>query len=475
MNKKIPAILLLTVFTLMQFVSASAAPVAGTVTLVGLPTFSNATSLDLEWSASGLPGGATQNLFAWGRRQTDPVVAYDPANCRLAASIPGITNATGAFTYDFGLFTAWDQQTWEFTLTVDNAADCNSATLPADNSVMGSTFIDGWQLLGFIANPPVLGETFFSETPVACNTFEMWGVVSDKFIGLTKTGPNAAIGYSGFESWNQSITGTFAAPAPLGPADALLSWVYTFPSTAANDWSFSVNPTDYAGNAWGTTYFRFFLPVGPDELADCANFPDVGGTDTEVYVRYMAQLDLAHGYLDGTFQPNGTLTRGEMAAFIELANGVKESDPGFGIPPAAGSACAFSDVSISDWFAGWVWQACADGYMNGIGGGLFDPNNFLTRGQVVTALNNIALMGGGGGYLSTFNVLQFEWGNLYREALFTDVSVGAFYTIPVQNAYGVGVAEGTSDTEFSPDQPILRGEFIKMMYRALSQVGRRGD
>ena len=65
------------------------------------------------------------------------------------------------------------------------------------------------------------------------------------------------------------------------------------------------------------------------------------------------------------------------------------------------------------------------------------------------------------------------WGGLFplRSAAFSDVSLGAFYAVPVMQAYGWGVAEGTSDTTFSPDQAATRGEFAKMLYRALS----RGD
>jgi hypothetical protein len=33
------------------------------------------------------------------------------------------------------------------------------------------------------------------------------------------------------------------------------------------------------------------------------------------------------------------------------------------------------------------------------------------------------------------------------------------------------VAEGTSATTFSPDQPVTRGEFASMLYRALSRIG----
>ncbi|MBK9603936.1 MAG: S-layer homology domain-containing protein [Anaerolineales bacterium] len=41
---------------------------------------------------------------------------------------------------------------------------------------------------------------------------------------------------------------------------------------------------------------------------------------------------------------------------------------------------------------------------------------------------------------------------------------------PVIEAYGLGIADGTSETTFSPDQPVTRGEFAKMLYRALSRL-----
>ena len=62
MNKKLFTILLLVVFVFTQFSIASAAPVAGDIILAQLPTFSDEFDIDLDWSVTGMPGGATQNI-----------------------------------------------------------------------------------------------------------------------------------------------------------------------------------------------------------------------------------------------------------------------------------------------------------------------------------------------------------------------------------------------------------------------------
>jgi len=90
------------------------------------------------------------------------------------------------------------------------------------------------------------------------------------------------------------------------------------------------------------------------------------GHANEVYFRYLADLGLIAGNPDGSFGPNNTLTRAEASALFEKANGYSAAML-LTAPPSV--ACTFTDVSASDWFAGWVWQACDDGFMNGLGGG----------------------------------------------------------------------------------------------------------
>jgi hypothetical protein len=465
MSKKVFTVLLLAVFMLAQFSVASAVTAAGTGSITGIPSFANDVSVDIDWAVTGMAGPA-QNILLWGRLQQTPAVAYAVADCRDIATIVGTSDASGTFTYAFTAAPA-NGQVWEFTVTVDDALCAGVSTIPAIDDVLANVTVDSFAPAYFQGNPPTLSILAPDQQPVSCNTFEYWALATDGKVFLPPT-----IGYSGFGDWNTQVTGTFAPPAPIGPDTSLLSWAFTFPSTASGLWSFSVNPEDAAGNQAGLVYFRNALAVIAAEKADCADFSDTAGHADELYIRYLADLGLISGFADGTYGPDTTLTRAEASTLFEISNGVSDTDPGFGTPPAAGSACDFTDVLATDWFAGWVWQACADGFMNGVGGGLFDPNNLLTRGQVVTVFNNLSLSGTGG-YLVTANILNLGYPgpiNGYRQAAFTDVSIGAFYAVPVMKAYGWGVAEGTSDTTFSPDQPATRGEFAKMLYRALSFV-----
>lgn len=485
MNRKIFTLLLLAVFVLAQFSMASAAPVAGTtITATPLPIFSKSNDVGNLQFQMTLPGAPIQNVLVWWRLNTNP---WTPGLCfDLSGNVNNLTVANGSFGYVLASGQV-DQDVFDWLITIvdtsagadgaNSEADCNNpANLPAASSpAMATTFIDDEDLAGSYWNPPSLEAVAFSSLHVSCNTFEMWGLVSDQY----NNGANwATDGYSGFKTWNALTSGTFAPPAPIGTANNLLSWVTTIPASATGPWSYTVQPTDYAGNDWGSfSNFRNAVTPTADEKATCVSFTDTAGHPTEVYVRYLADLGLIAGNPDGSFGVNSTLTRAEASTFFEKANGYTVAT----LPVAPPSpACTFTDVSASDWFAGWVWQACADGFMNGLGGGLFGPSDLLTRGQIVTIFNNIHNSGGGSGAYLDFaaynTVLENPWtgwanaGYPYlREGAWTDVSIAAYYAIPVLRAYGIGVADGTSATTFSPDQAALRGEFVKMLYRALSR------
>ena len=460
--KKIFTVLLLSVFVLAQFSLASAATMAGDASITSVPDFTNATSVDVDWAVTGM-GAGTKYILIWSRIQADPPAAIY-TDCMDIATISGTGDASGTFTYDMTLVGPSNGDVVEFIITVDMTACAGVPSIPVDTDApMGDVTVDTTPVNGLKGNPPSDSGVPGILDTAACNTFEYWSLVADDF------GLPSGTAYSGFDRWETHTSGTFAAPAPEGPASNLLSWKFTFPATASSTWINYATAYDKAGNAIAAI-FRNNVAVVPAELADCADFTDTAGHENEVYIRYLADLGLISGFADGSFGPDNTLTRAEAATLFEISNGYDATS----LPTSAPAGCDFTDVAASDWFAGWVWQACDDGFMNGVGGGMFDPNNLLTRGQIVTIMNNVANTAPSGGFLNTTNVLNFFWGAgapyPVREAAWTDVAVGAYYATPVIEAYGLGIADGTSETTFSPDQPVTRGEFAKMLYRALGIV-----
>ena len=95
-------------------------------------------------------------------------------------------------------------------------------------------------------------------------------------------------------------------------------------------------------------------------------------------VNTLASLGMVSGDPDGTFRPNDPITRAEFCV-IALA---------FAYEPE-NAVCYFGDVSRSDWFYTYVAQAASYGWIGGYTNGNFGPNDRITRAQVTTIVNNM--------------------------------------------------------------------------------------
>ena len=113
----------------------------------------------------------------------------------------------------------------------------------------------------------------------------------------------------------------------------------------------------------------------------------------------------------------------------------------------------FTDIKESDWFYADVSYACRKKWMNGVGGGLFDPQASLTRGTFVTVLYRFALW-------------PETHGNTFR-----DVPAGIWYEEPVAWASECGIVNGIGDGLFGPNNPISREQMATMVYRYMKYCG----
>ena len=116
--------------------------------------------------------------------------------------------------------------------------------------------------------------------------------------------------------------------------------------------------------------------AGSPEPKTMSSFADVS---TDAYyakaVAWAVENGITTGTGDGKFSPDATCTRAQSVTFLFRAIG-----------KLVDSKAEFSDVLADSYYANAVAWAVENGVTNGIGDGLFGPDNSCTRAQIVTFL-----------------------------------------------------------------------------------------
>ena len=123
-------------------------------------------------------------------------------------------------------------------------------------------------------------------------------------------------------------------------------------------------------------------------------YPDVKeGTYVSEAVTVLSNLDILNGYEDGTFKPEATITRAEMAKIVCET---------LGYYSMGSDKTPFDDVEPKHWAAGYINTAASLGIINGYGNGKFGPEDTVTYEQavkmVVCALGYEAMAADRGGW-----------------------------------------------------------------------------
>ncbi|MBO5408062.1 MAG: S-layer homology domain-containing protein [Clostridia bacterium] len=96
-------------------------------------------------------------------------------------------------------------------------------------------------------------------------------------------------------------------------------------------------------------------------------------------VTVLSALEIINGYEDGSFRPDGKITRAEYSAIICRAIGMGDA--------AQGSVTdSFTDVAADHWANGYIATAQNAGIINGMGDGTFAPEAEVTYEQAVKML-----------------------------------------------------------------------------------------
>ncbi len=103
---------------------------------------------------------------------------------------------------------------------------------------------------------------------------------------------------------------------------------------------------------------------------------DVEGTDFETPVQVLMNLGIVEGYPDGSYKPEGAVTRAEMAAFIVRALGLEDAADYVG-------ASSFSDMA-GHWADKYVAIIAGKGIVNGYPDGTFQPSSQVSFPEAIT-------------------------------------------------------------------------------------------
>ena len=139
------------------------------------------------------------------------------------------------------------------------------------------------------------------------------------------------------------------------------------------------------------------------------------------------------GYEDGSFRPDKTITRAEVARLVTSALGANDKISEYVTDTASSEAdgiisgdmpdYSFSDVPDTHWAHDYIWMLTAQGTLNGYGDGTFRPENEITYAEFIKILVNItgytpyaeATGGYPQGYLSCAAILGITDGLIFLQ------------------------------------------------------------
>lgn len=159
--------------------------------------------------------------------------------------------------------------------------------------------------------------------------------------------------------------------------------------------------------------------------------------------------------VSGNFDPNRTITRGEFAAIMVTALGLK---PGTGENP-------YRDVKSGDWYLPYVQTVHAYGLMSGYGNGIFGANEAITREQVTAIIGR------------AMKLTELEAGLTGEDvklvlSAYTDwQQASSWARESLAACVKTGIVTGTAADRLSPKNAITRAEVAVMVRLLLIKSG----
>ncbi len=183
--------------------------------------------------------------------------------------------------------------------------------------------------------------------------------------------------------------------------------------------------------------------AAPPAARAASSFPDVPPSHTfYTHISWLADQGITYGYADGSFGPDDSVTRGQLAAFLYKMAGSPDYTPP--------STPTFPDVSRSNTFYKHVEWLVSTGIASGYSNGRFGVSDSVTRGQMAVFLYNLAGS-------PKFDVPWIP--------TFPDVSLANAFYLHVEWLATTGVSAGYANGDFGPSASVTRGQIAAFLYK----------
>lgn len=189
----------------------------------------------------------------------------------------------------------------------------------------------------------------------------------------------------------------------------------------------------------------YVAPVNEAEANVVKSFKDINPySDMGNAIEKMAARGVMSGYKDGTFRPNVTATRIQVAKTLVAALQLNIYD----ITEEDQEMHVFKDVPQRSTNYKYIVALAKAGIINGYADGTFKPHKKVTRGEFVAMLQR-----------------AYDLNGSDQRVYFSDVQVDHDFYNAISVMYANDITKGVTSTKFGINEPVTRGQIALFLYR----------
>lgn len=181
-------------------------------------------------------------------------------------------------------------------------------------------------------------------------------------------------------------------------------------------------------------------------IQNSKSFNDINGKSIEMQeaIKVLAAKGIITGKTATTFDPDGSITRAEIAALIiRMLSKIDDT-----------STVSFTDVRSSDWFYSVVHAASNAKYVEGVGNNRFEPNVTIPKDQIITIIARVLTNEKG----------YYAAGSSYLDRYSDRSSIASWAQTPVALATKCDLVD-LDEGQFKGASKMTRGNAAIILYR----------